>query len=319
MSEERNAMVPVANTALKPHDYLEMAQAAQAVGESYAVLANLPKSAGPAVMMVCMQEGMSPVDFVRTYHMIQGKPTMRADAMLAKFNQMGWRHEVAESTPQIAKIKIWRNDEPATSAQTWELDRKQVEGSRWPWADWRDHSKGYKDNWATDEDWENMLWCRLVSKMIRKVEPSVVSGMYTPQEMSDVIDVEFKVQPRLPGSDKSVVELAASAGGGDTSKPEPPALSEEADDADYEVVPSQPAQQLEEAAVPMEGQGGFKKCSPQQISRIANLWAELDFGDADQQAQLAKRNCKILADLTEMQATEMIERLELFKASQAKN
>lgn len=42
-----------------------------------------------SLMLLCQAEGMSPVIAVRDYHIIQGRPALKADAMLARFQSAG--------------------------------------------------------------------------------------------------------------------------------------------------------------------------------------------------------------------------------------
>src|SRR5215472_649028 len=41
------------------------------------------------LMMLCYSDGLDPIQAVRRYHVIQGRPSMRADAMLAEFQRQG--------------------------------------------------------------------------------------------------------------------------------------------------------------------------------------------------------------------------------------
>ena len=42
-----------------------------------------------AIMLLCQAEGLHPGIAMRDYHVIQGRPTLKADAMLARFQQAG--------------------------------------------------------------------------------------------------------------------------------------------------------------------------------------------------------------------------------------
>ena len=46
-----------------------------------------------AIMLLCQAEGLHPGIAMRDYHVIQGRPTLKADAMLARFQQNGGRVE----------------------------------------------------------------------------------------------------------------------------------------------------------------------------------------------------------------------------------
>lgn len=145
---------------------------------------------GKAIALVCLQENMTFLDYQRTYHTIAGKPTMRADAMLAMFRRdYGGEYAIVECSKDRAAIELWDKDGNHTE---WEFTREQALNSRWPW---RDQEKpktedNLKDNWSTDEDFENQLWSRLISKSLRRVQPELVAGCYTPEEIRDVVDGE---------------------------------------------------------------------------------------------------------------------------------
>ena len=42
-----------------------------------------------AIMLLCQGEGLHPAIAMRDYHVIQGRPALKADAMLARFQQAG--------------------------------------------------------------------------------------------------------------------------------------------------------------------------------------------------------------------------------------
>ena len=50
----------------------------------------LNQSQAFTLMLLCESEGLHPIQAVRRYHIIQGRPTMRADAMLAEMLARGW-------------------------------------------------------------------------------------------------------------------------------------------------------------------------------------------------------------------------------------
>jgi hypothetical protein len=44
---------------------------------------------GAVLALTCMCEGITPLEFAKTYHIIKGRPSMKADAMSARFRQSG--------------------------------------------------------------------------------------------------------------------------------------------------------------------------------------------------------------------------------------
>jgi len=51
-----------------------------------------------ALMLIAQAEGMHPAIAARDYHIIQGRPALKADAMLARFQQAGGKVEWREYT-----------------------------------------------------------------------------------------------------------------------------------------------------------------------------------------------------------------------------
>lgn len=325
MSE--STQIAVREDLYSPQNIVALAAAAEKIGASYAALAGAPAVCGPAIYMACQLMRITAVEYGCTYHTINGKPTMRADAMLAKFDNSGWSHECIEASPQRACIAVWRDDEP-DKRKEFQMTRAQAEASRWPWVDWKNKDKGLKDNWGTDEDFENMMWCRLVAKMIRKVKPDVIAGFYTPEEMGDVIEGEFKVVTARP--EKSVEELAREAAAraaqgmvlpAPTTPPE-----DDAEDADFEVALGEEVttgqlldQDLAVKTAAHDARGGKPPITQKTMDKLLSLLAELDVSDEQRHAMLAKRNASAIADLAEDDAREIISKLESAKAQRSAN
>lgn len=129
---------------------------------------------GVVVAMTCMQERITPLEFRRRYHIIQGAPSMRADYMQSEFQRAGGRltwdrtdDEVCELTlthpehaPQGFRVRV----ELAT------LQKRGVCTNREQYAKYP----------------RQMLRARAVSEGIRAIMPSINAGEYTPEEMEFV-------------------------------------------------------------------------------------------------------------------------------------
>jgi len=124
-----------------------------------------------AIMLLCQAEGMHPAIAMRDYHVINGRPSMKADAMLARFQLAGgkvhWpRMDDAEVTgvfshPAGGEATITWNDETIKRA---ELSRNPM------------HQKYPRQ----------MKRARCISEGIRAVYPACVAGVYTPEEVQDL-------------------------------------------------------------------------------------------------------------------------------------
>lgn len=263
------------------------------MAKATAALVGCSPDQGQAVALTCLVEGITPLEFKRTYHLIQGSPAMRADAMLAKFRNAGGRHKIVERTENRAAILLTSAD-----GETFENEftRAQAEASRWPWKDWGDHSKGLKDNWATPTDFKAMLWARLVSDSVRAFAPEIVAGIYTPEELADANVVDTKITTDQPARPSAIQAMAAANGTAVA------VAEEQVEDAQFEPV---------NGATEPRGDGYASRA---QIDRILNLVAELQ---APLDQALAKRGVNAVHSLTVDQAQELIDKLAAKKQQMA--
>ena len=145
---------------------------------------------GAVVALTCMCEGITPLEFAKTYHIINGRPSMRADMMHAKFRgaggkvtwiNMGDDGKAAEATfefdGQSAQIKYTIED------------ARNVVGDKLDKAD---------SNWRKDRG--AMLRARLITKAIRILAPELIAGVYTPEELEDSGAVST---PAAPAKDRA--------------------------------------------------------------------------------------------------------------------
>jgi hypothetical protein len=137
---------------------------------------------GAVLALTCICEGITPLDFVRTYHIIEGRPAMRADAMAAKFLAAGgvieW-HDIGEGgKPASATFSFGRQSIPMTFSLD---DARRMLGKTKEGLDVIDKPNS---NWQKDPG--AMLRARLVSKAVRILAPHIVAGVYTPEELQDV-------------------------------------------------------------------------------------------------------------------------------------
>lgn len=127
---------------------------------------------GVMLALQCMSERKPPLELAKTYHLIGGKLSMKADTMLAKFQQMGGRVKWLRFDDQEARAN-WRYQD-----NDLELSYSLKDAERaglWP-------AKA-GSNWAKFT--RNMLRARLISEAIRMLAPEVNFGAYTPEEVAD--------------------------------------------------------------------------------------------------------------------------------------
>lgn len=208
-----------ANTALAVYSKVQdpivfVEKMAEAYG---AMVGSQSKQASMAVAMQCLCEGITPMEFQAKYHLIMGKPSKKAIAMLDDFaNIHGGTYEIKTTTPLECTI-IFKNKEGREYTET--FTRRDMLLSRWPWekspgwkscvAEVRDRlAKGqpedgvwalmstkFKDNWGTELDWTTMLMNRRISTSLTYVCPAAKGGYYTPEEIQDIDAIEGEVLP----------------------------------------------------------------------------------------------------------------------------
>lgn len=150
--------------------YSDMERMAAVVAQSGLFGIKTPMQA-LALMLIAQAEGLHPATAARDYHVISGRPALKADAMLSKFQAAGGKvqwHEYTDvsvsatfSHPQGGAVKIgWTIDQASRAG----LTGRDV---------WKQYPRA-------------MLRARVISEGIRTVYPGVLAGMYTPEEIRDM-------------------------------------------------------------------------------------------------------------------------------------
>lgn len=123
-----------------------------------------------ALMLLCQAEGLHPGIALRDYHLIQGRPALKADAMLARFQQAGG----------TVNWKVYTNEEVTGVFSHPAGGSLEVS---WTMAQAKSIGIANKDNWKNYP--RAMLRARCLSEGIRSVYPGCVVGVYTPEEVQD--------------------------------------------------------------------------------------------------------------------------------------
>lgn len=140
---------------------------------------------GIIIALTCMMEGISLVEFNRTYHIINDKLAMRADAMLAKFNARGGKHKIIEYSPDRAAVELTIDGQSTAFELTWK--DAQLE----PFAKTGKGEIAF--NYSTPLKRSQMMWARVTSRGVRAMAPGIVAGFYTEEEVQD-----FNTDSRAP-------------------------------------------------------------------------------------------------------------------------
>jgi hypothetical protein len=164
----RKAIMAVNPTAIVP--YSEMERMAATVAKSKLFGVQQPEQA-LALMALCQAEGIHPMTAVRDYHIIQNRPSLKAETMLARFLQAGGKVQWHELTDKKAEA-TFSHPTGGTVRLDWTVERAKQAGL------------AGKDVWQTYP--RPMLRSRLISEGVRTVCPSIVQGVYTPEEIENL-------------------------------------------------------------------------------------------------------------------------------------
>jgi hypothetical protein len=140
-----------------------------------------------AIMLLCQAEDMHPAIAMRDYHVIQGRPALKSDAMLARFQTSGGKVNWTSYTDEVV-TGLFSHPQGGEVSISWTMEMA--------------HRLGF----TKKENWRNypraMLRARCISEGIRTVFPACVAGVYTPEEVADfapakgvVVDVTPEPEP----------------------------------------------------------------------------------------------------------------------------
>lgn len=163
----------------------EIENMALAVSKSKLFGVNTPEQA-MSLMILCQAEGLHPGIAMRDYHIILGRPALKADAMLARFQQAGGKVDWKEYTNDKV-TGVFSHPQGGSLEVSWSLAQAKAIGI------------ANKDNWKNYP--RAMLRARVVSEGIRSVYPGCVVGVYTPEEVQD-----FAPSSPAPAKDMGMAE-----------------------------------------------------------------------------------------------------------------
>jgi hypothetical protein len=124
-----------------------------------------------ALMLVAQGEGMHPALVARDFHIINGRPCLKADAMLARFQASGGKVEFKEYSDSRVTA-TFTHPQGGSLTVAWNLEMAQKAGL------------ANKDSWRQYP--RQMLRARVISEGVRSVFPGCISGFYTPEEIQDI-------------------------------------------------------------------------------------------------------------------------------------
>jgi hypothetical protein len=148
----------------------DMRELAQAIAKSNLFGMNSPDQA-LALMAIAQAEGRHPAEAARDYHIIQGRASLKAETILARFQVSGGSVRWIESTATKCEAEF---SHPRGGSLTikWDMARAALAGL------------GGKDNWKKYP--AQMLRARCISEGVRAVYPAVLAGFLSSEEAQDI-------------------------------------------------------------------------------------------------------------------------------------
>ena len=125
-----------------------------------------------ALMLISQAEGRHPAEAARDYHIIQNRPTLKADALLARFQASGGVVKWKKYDPNEVSADFSHPQSPEPLYISWSIEDAKAAGLLG------------KDVWKQYP--RQMLKARVISEGVRAVYPAVTIGVYTPEEVRDM-------------------------------------------------------------------------------------------------------------------------------------
>jgi len=143
------------------------------------------------LMMLAQAEGCHPIQAMQRYHVIKGKPSKQAHAMLADFIAAGGKVEWIAHGPERCAA-TFSHPQGGTITVDWNIERARNAGLLG------------NDTWKKYP--ESMLHARVVSNGVKFVYPAATGGLYEPGEVAD-----FAPEPRQTPEAAPATATAARA------------------------------------------------------------------------------------------------------------
>ena len=141
-----------------------------------------------AVMLVAQAENKHPATVVQEYDIIQGRPALKSQAMLARFQQAGGKVEWTKvSTSEVTGV--FSHAAGGTLPVTWTIAMAKTAGI-------------YREGSGWTKYPEDMLRSRCIARGVRSVFPGCILGHYSVEEVQ-----EFDQPRKAPAEPLPMVEI----------------------------------------------------------------------------------------------------------------
>ena len=148
-----------------------------------------------AVMLVAQAENKHPATVVQEYDIIQGKPALKSQAMLARFQQAGGKVEWVTVSP-TAVAGVFSHPQGGSLKVEWTIQMAKQAGL-------------YREGSGWTKYPEDMLRSRCISRGVRSVFPGCILGHYAPDEVAEFAkpSANHVEAPTSPVKDMGMVDI----------------------------------------------------------------------------------------------------------------
>ena len=124
-----------------------------------------------AVMLVAQAENKHPASVVQEYDIIQGKPALKSQAILARFQLSGGSVQWDVVTPKAVK-GTFKHPQGGSLTVEWTIEMARQAGI-------------YREGSGWSKYPEDMLRARVLSRAVRSIYPACILGHYATEEVMD--------------------------------------------------------------------------------------------------------------------------------------
>lgn len=189
-------MIESKNLAIIPHGIAECSDLAERLSKS-TLLPDALKNKPQDVMFQIMtgaELGLGPIASIRGIYVIQGKPVLSADTMVALVMGSG-------------QCEYFIQTEASATSVTFETKRKNapvVQRTTWTWEDAKRAGLNTKDTWRLYP--KQMLASRAKAELARLAYSDILAGCYDPDEIDAPVPVRTTVTQRDPKPANDIVD-----------------------------------------------------------------------------------------------------------------
>ena len=133
-----------------------------------------------ALMLVAQAEGRHPATVAQEYDVIQGRPAIKSQSALARFQAAGGKIQWTERSDTKCSA-IFSHPQGGSQEIAWDIERAKQAGLV------------EKDNWKKFP--AQMLSARVVSEGVRAIFPACLNGLYVSEEVQDFDRIDHREPP----------------------------------------------------------------------------------------------------------------------------